>query len=196
MLCCDLRDGAAHYVSAALLRLQAIEAQHEIPAEARPHLRMAGALVAVALRDIRDIIAGRSPACTMQPGIIPFVKHLVQELARASGIKFEFIESIGRKKLSPLLETTVYRILQECLNNAIRHSGSDRVCVKIAGNSQALRLEVRDWGGGFDPDAVTIEQRGLQGIRDRTKLLGGRASIKTAPGWGTLVVAELPLVAS
>jgi hypothetical protein len=195
-LCCDLHDGAAQYVSAALLRLQAIEARHDMPVEARPHLLMAGALLDVALRDIRDIIAGRSPACSMQAGIISSIRRLVQELAGSSGIEIEFVESLGREKLSPLLETAVYRILQECLNNATRHSGGDRVRVEIVRNPETLRLEVRDWGCGFDPDAVAIEHRGLRGIRQRAEVLGGRASVKTKPGWGTLVVAELPLGAS
>ncbi len=196
LLCCDLHDGAAQYVSAALLRLQAIEAQDELPAEARPHLCMAGALLDVALRDIRDIIVGRSPACFMQPGIIPSINRLVQELAEGSGIEFEFVENLGRKKLSPLLETAVCRILQECLNNAIRHSGSDRVRVEIARTPGALLLEVRDWGGGFVPDAVTMEHRGLRGIRERAELLGGRASINSKSGGGTIVTVEIPLKAS
>jgi two-component system, LuxR family, response regulator FixJ len=196
LLCCDLHDGAAQYVSAALLRLQAVEAQHEIPAEARPHLCMAGTLLDIALRDIREIIAGRSPACCTQPGIIPSIKRLVQELAETSGIKVEFVDSLGRKKLPLPLGTAVYRILQECLNNAIRHSGSDRVRVEIVGAPGALRLEVRDWGDGFDPDTVTVEHRGLRGIRERAELLGGRASFKTRPGGGTLVAVELPLTAS
>ena len=196
LLCCDLHDGAAQYVSAALLGLQAIETQHEIPAEAKPHLCMAGALLDVALRDIRDIVAGRSPACFMQPGIIPAIKRLVQELAETSGIEFEFVESLGRKKMPPPLETALYRILQECLNNAVRHSGSGRVRVEIVGPPGTLRLEVRDWGGGFDPDAVTVEHRGLRGIRKRAELLGGRASFKTKEGGGTLVAVEFPLKTS
>jgi signal transduction histidine kinase len=173
-----------------------MDAQREIPAEARPHLRMAGALLEVALGDIRDIIAGRSPGCSLGLGIIASVKRLVQELAEASGIEIEFFDSLGHEQLAPPLQTAVYRILQECLNNAIRHSGSDRVRVEIIGNPGTLRLEARDWGSGFDPDAVTIEHRGLWGIRQRAELLGGRASLKTKPGWGTLVSVELPLKAS
>ena len=196
LLCCDLHDGAAQYVSAALLRLQAIEAQHEISAEARSHLCMAEALLDVALRDIREIIGGRSPACCTQPGIIPSIKRLVQEVAETSGIKVEFVDSLGRKKLPLPLETAVYRILQECLNNAIRHSGSNRVRVELSETRGALRLEVRDWGGGFDPDTVAVEHRGLRGIRKCAELLGGRASFKTRPGGGTLVAVELPLKVS
>ena len=86
--------------------------------------------------------------------------------------------------------------MQECLNNAIRHSGSDRVRVEIVETQGMLRLEVRDWGGGFDPGAVTVEHRGLRGIRDRAELLGGTASIETSAEGGTRVAVELPLKAS
>jgi len=196
LLCCDLHDGAAQYLSAALLRLQVIEAQHEVPAAATPHLRMVEQLLGVALRDIRDVIAGRSPACCTGPEFFDSVKRLVEELAGGSGIEIELVESLGRKKLVSRLETAVHRILQECLNNAIRHSGSDRVRVEIGESLEALRLEVRDWGNGFDLAAVAADQRGLQGIRQRAELLGGKASIQTRPGWGTLVAVELPLDAA
>jgi signal transduction histidine kinase len=195
LLCCDLHDGAAQYVSAALLRLHAVEAQHEIPSEAKQHLHMAGVLLDVALRDIRDVIAGRSPACSLQGGIIPSLNSLIQELKAATGVEIELVETLGRKRLTPLLQTAVFRIVQECLNNAIRHSGSGRVRVGITNNGGTLQLEVRDWGTSFDPGAVNGERRGLRGIRQRAELLGGRTSIETVPGWGTLVATELPLSA-
>lgn len=193
MLCCDLHDGPAQYVSAALLRLQTMEVDCAMVSEARGHLQMAGALLDVALRDIRDIIAGRSPAGFMQGGIMPAVKRLVQEVAKASGIKIKVVGTLGRKRLTPLLETAVYRILQESLNNAVRHSGSERICVALVRNQRTLRFEVRDWGSGFDCDAVGGEHRGLRGIRERAALLGGSVSIESKPGWGTLVTTELPI---
>jgi FixJ family two-component response regulator len=193
LLCCDLHDGAAQYLSATLRRLQAIEAQHEVAPSARPHLHRAEALLEVALRDIRDIVAGQSPTCSRQAGVISSVRCLVEELAGAAGINIELAESLGRRKLPAPLETAVYRMLQECLHNAIRHSGSDRVRVEISAESETLRLEVRDWGRGLDPDAVTIQHRGLWSIRERAELLGGRVWLTTEPGWGTRVAIELPL---
>lgn len=55
-------------------------------------------------------------------------------------------------------------------------------------------VEVRDWGVGFDPGQVQGEHFGLRGIRERASLLGGRAAIDTAPGQGTRILVELPLV--
>ena len=195
-LCCDLHDGAAQYVSAALLRRQAIESQHKIPAEAIPHLRMAGALLDVALRDIRDIIAGRSPACSMQLGIIPSVKRLVHDLAGTSGIEIDFVEASAMSKLSTQLETAVYRILQECLNNAIRHSGSDRVRVEMVETPGRCGWRCAIGGVALIPTRSPTGVEVYEASVSVAELLGGRASIETEPGWGTLVAVELPLKTS
>lgn len=86
LLCCDLHDGAAQYVSAALLRLRTMEAQHEMPAEARPHLWMAEALLDVALRDIREIIAGRSPELPLEaPSVRVSARNAWHNSATADG---------------------------------------------------------------------------------------------------------------
>ena len=193
LLCCDLHDGAAQYLAAALLRLQTVAARHEVSAEAGSQLRVAENFVAVALRDVRDIIAGRPPACSLESGFVAGLRHLVEELASAGGIEIEFVERLQQQRFPPCLERAAFRILQEGLTNALRHSGSDRVRAEIAAGPGVLRLEVRDWGCGFDADAVTAEHRGLRGIRDRCALLGGKATIQTRPGWGTLVAVELPL---
>ena len=165
LLCCDLHDGAAQYLSAAMMHLQSVEAQHEMPAEAKSHLHMVGALLNVALRDIRDIIAGRSPACFTQAGIVPALTRLVEEMADASGLEIELLETLGRKRLAPLLETAVYRILQECLNNAVQHSGSRRI--RAESSRTARRCDWRYAIGAValipTPSMASIEVCGASG---------------------------------
>ena len=68
----------------------------------------------------------------------------------------------------------VYRIVQEALTNACKHSKSEKVTVSMTQEGQDLRLEVRDWGIGFDPKSVEEGHFGLEGIRQRVRLLGGR----------------------
>jgi signal transduction histidine kinase len=156
-------------------------------------LDAAKALLDVALRDIRDIIAGRSPGCSTRDNIVSSIKRLVRELAETTGIEIELVEAFGSEKLTRPIETALYRILQESLNNAVRHSGSNRIRVAIAENPGTLRLEVRDWGKGFDRNAINGEHRGLHGIQQRAQLLGGTAAIDSKPGQGTLIEVELPL---
>jgi signal transduction histidine kinase len=65
--------------------------------------------------------------------------------------------------------------------------------VDLIESQRALRIEVRDWGVGFDPGQVPPEHVGLEGIRHRTMLLGGTATIHSAPGEGTQIAVEIPL---
>lgn len=196
LLCRDLHDGAAQYLSAALMRLQAVTARQAVSSDATTHLRSAESYLNVALRDIRDVISGQPPACLLEPGLVPALRRLAKELAGTSGIAVELLDSLPNQPLPARLQRAVYRIFQECVNNAVRHSGTGRIRAAIGESGGLLRLEVRDWGRGFEYDAITAGHRGLRGIRDRAALLDGRASIQTCPGWGTLVAVELPLDAA
>jgi len=87
------------------------------------------------------------------------------------------------------------RRCQEGLTNACKYARTKRVQIDLVqqGN-ESVRIEIRDWGVGFDPASVKKAGFGLQGIRERARLLGGHAAIESAPGQGTRIVAELPLV--
>ena len=88
----------------------------------------------------------------------------------------------------------MFRIAQESLQNACRHSRSDRIRVELAQRDGRICLDVRDWGVGFSLAAVEEHRFGLQGIRERVRLLDGRVVIESAPGKGTHISVELPLV--
>lgn len=92
-----------------------------------------------------------------------------------------------------MVEHTVYRIIQEALTNARRHSQSENVRVESLQNGNRLRIAVEDWGVGFDPDNVSSSHFGLAGIRERAERLGGHATIHSAPGKGTRIVVEIPI---
>ena len=96
--------------------------------------------------------------------------------------------------MPPILENTLYRIAQEALTNACKHSKSKKVAVAMTQEEQDVRLEVRDWGIGFNPEAVAKGHFGLEGIRQRVRLLGGRLTIESRPGSGTLVQVVVPIV--
>ena len=92
-----------------------------------------------------------------------------------------------------MLEGTIFRIVQEALTNIKRHSKASRAEVKLSERDGMIRVEVRDWGVGFDPALVSKDRFGLEGIRKRAELMGGSAEIKTAPGEGTRVCVDLPI---
>jgi signal transduction histidine kinase len=94
----------------------------------------------------------------------------------------------------PILENAIYRICQEGLANACKHSHSDRVRIRLSQIEDRIRIEIRDWGDGFDPSHVQENRFGLIGIRQRVRLLGGRHRIQSAPAKGTRLTVELPIM--
>lgn len=97
-------------------------------------------------------------------------------------------------RLPSILENCLYRIAQEALTNACKHSRSKEVTVTLAQKGQEIRLKVRDWGIGFDPESVEKGHFGLEGIRQRVRLLGGRLTIESTPGSGTVVEVVVPIL--
>lgn len=102
------------------------------------------------------------------------------------------IHRMPTERLEPLLEGTIYRIVQEAIANARRHSRSDRAVVRLTQTEARIHVEVRDWGIGFHPAKVGRGRFGLAGIRERARLLNGWASIESSPGRGTRILVELP----
>ena len=80
------------------------------------------------------------------------------------------------------------------MTNACRHSQSEQVRVRLTQQGNEVTLEVRDWGIGFDLETVAENRFGLEGIRERRRLLGGRLRIKSHPGYGTMVRVKFPVI--
>jgi len=97
-------------------------------------------------------------------------------------------------RLREELEIGVYRIAQEALTNAVRHSGAQAIQLTLAADDGTLRLEIADDGCGFAPDARRgTEALGLVGMEERALALGGRLDLRSAPGEGTRIRLECPL---
>ena len=97
-------------------------------------------------------------------------------------------------RLVPILENAIYRIVQEGLTNACRHSKSKRVRVELVQHDDKLRIKIQDWGVGFNLSDVEDDCFGLASIRERARLLGGNTVVESTPDQGTCITVELPLV--
>lgn len=190
----EIHDGLAQQLAGALLRFQVYSRQQrQDPGKARRTFHAAMRLLDNAMNEARRLIRGLGPAILDESGIVPALDCLVCAAKEVEGPEIEFVHSLQFERLSPPLEIAVFRIVQEALTNACRHSRSKRVRLKLAGEKGHVRVEVRDWGIGFDPEQVKEDRFGLQGIRERARLLGGRVTIETAPAKGTRIAVELPL---
>jgi signal transduction histidine kinase len=148
---------------------------------------------------LRGLIADLRPAVLDQLGVAPALDAMVQRLADQDALDVDLQADLayegGRSegRLAPTLEVTLYRVVQEALNNVIKHAGTDHAEVRIAESGDEVELEVRDEGRGFDPSAAT-EGFGLTGLRERVEQLGGTVEIASGPARGTVVHARIPVI--
>jgi signal transduction histidine kinase len=151
-----------------------------------------------AIAEMRRLIADLRPTTLDELGLGAALEALAERLAASDTIEVEmnvdldFHSERTAYRLTREIEDTVYRLVQEALNNAARHGGTDRAKVDVTEDGGTLRVRVADKGEGFDPN-VRTEGFGLTGMRERVNLAGGRLELQSAPGKGTTIVAALPV---
>ena len=191
----DIHDGLAQYLTGAIMQLDvAHQIRAENPGEAAKAYDAGILMVRQSLAEARRLISGVRPPILDESGIVAAVAHLVYEHRGRSGPKIKFESKVEFGRLEAILENAVYRIVQEGLTNAWKHSKSKKVSVELVQDGEDLRIVIEDQGIGFDPQAVGEGRFGLEGIRERARLLGGRSLIESTPGKGTRIVVELPIV--
>ena len=128
-------------------------------------------------------------------GLAEAIEDVAGQLPSAPGApEIEYHHDVQFRRLEPTLENSLFRIAQEAMTNACRHSKSEKVQVKLTQKGDDVTLEVRDWGIGFDQDAVQESRFGLEGIRERSRILGGKLTTKSEPGQGTTVRVKFPVI--
>lgn len=194
LLAFELHDGFAQLLAGAMFNLQAFRQSHRRkPKAAWSMFDTALRLVSQSLEEARRLVAGLCPTDLEQFGIVPAVENMISQRNEAGGPKVEFVCRGRLPRLPRPLENAVFRIAQESVANACRHSRSDRVRVELSRDEQEVGILVEDWGVGFDPQHVGESCFGLRGIRERTRLFGGSMTLDTAPGKGTRILVKLPL---
>jgi PAS domain S-box-containing protein len=196
VLAFELHDGFAQQLTGAMLNLEAYEALHkQDPEKASQSYRRGIKLLGDSIAESRRLVGGLRPPVLDEFGIVPALHHLIEENQQVGGPQVELKATLRIRRLAQPLETAVFRILQETLTNARRHSASERVLVELHEADNRLLVVVQDWGVGFDSQHVPEGHFGLKGVQERARLLGGMARIESTPGQGTRIEVELPLLA-
>jgi signal transduction histidine kinase/ligand-binding sensor domain-containing protein len=146
---------------------------------------------AQAIAEVRQISRNLRPSRLDLLGLTKSVEVLVQETCSAAGIQFDVVLEELNGLLPKIAEIHFYRIVQECLNNVVKHARANVVTVIAQATSAGVTLVVSDDGAGFDFERVHSTGFGLTGISERAQLLGGKASFRSAPGQGTMVTIEI-----
>jgi signal transduction histidine kinase len=168
------------------------------------HATLQGAVDQLAdeISNLRALITELRPAALDELGLSPALEALMNRAQVTHGLEITaMIEldhapppGVGDARLDPNVETAIYRIVQESITNAAKHSGADRVDVAVVERHGEVEIAIRDDGRGFDVSAPT-GGFGLTGIRERVALAGGRLEIVSSCE-GTAVLASLPAVAA
>ena len=188
----EIHDGLVQDATAAQMQLQTLLASDQLSSGfVRDQVQLAAELISKAVSEARRLIGGLSPPILDELGLVAAIEYRVAG-GPVDGPAVKFTADVRFDRLEPLLETTLYRIVQEAITNIRRHSQSDRAEIRLTQVNDRIHLEIEDWGIGFDPAGVLKDRFGLQGIRERARLLRGRVIIKSAAGKGTRIVVDLP----
>ncbi len=197
----EVHDGPTQVAIAAHQHFQAFADNHPAGSEVKEgELDRALELAQQAVKESRRIIESLRPTALDDSGLATAIRQQIEDLEN-EGWEIDCEETLGEERLSPEVETALFRVAQEALTNVKKHARTTKAHVKLVRLGPGkVRLEVRDEGSGFDPQAVSSgdgggpgERVGLAGMRERVALLGGELEIESKPGEGTSIVAEVPL---
>ena len=121
------------------------------------------------------------------------IQDFSEEFQKKTGLTCEYILPKEKVELNNDESTVLFRILQECLTNIIRHAKATKVSIKLEQNESHILLEVNDNGVGIDVNVVKeINSLGLLGMKERALVFGGSVNIRGNPGRGTIVTVKIP----
>lgn len=193
-----MHDGPAQLLTNVILQAEICQRLLDSdPARARAELENLKAEVNKTFQRTRTFIADLRPMMLDDLGLVPTLRRYVRIWSEETGIEAEFTASGGEQRLPPYAEVTIFRVVQEALENAAKHAAPSRVHVSLRLDGQVVHALVEDDGSGFNVQeamASVAEQRtiGLALIQDRAQMLGGTLEIDSVIGRGTRVLLEIP----
>jgi signal transduction histidine kinase len=196
----ELHDQIGQALTVVKINLQTV--QHSLNmTQPIPRIEESIRSVERAMELVRDLSRDLRPTVLDDLGLGPALRSYIDRQAEVSGLVPEVIVNPSDLRAPPDVETACFRVVQEAVTNIMRHAQARRVCVELKKCDSELELVVRDDGVGFDSQRVQelIDREGrlgLLGIQERIALVGGQVTIRSAPGHGTEITAQVPLARS
>ena len=189
----EIHDGISQRIVSLSFHLSAAaDALSTDPARAAEQIARAQELAAGALEETRHAIAGLRPPVLDDLGLAASL----ESLARSTPLPNVQVDTVSTS-LPEHVETAVYRIAQEALQNVMKHASAEHVHLRLSVTAGAVLLEISDDGTGFDPASATEPAGpvgyGLPGMQQRAELLGGQLTADSSPGRGTVVRLRVPI---
>ena len=192
----DLHDVLGQQLTALRLNLAAVkEGCAEMDASLLNQVERAQAVASRLDAEVDFMAWELRPAALDELGLAAALENFVHEWSEHFEVAAEYhAAGLGKRRLAPELETNLYRVAQEALNNVSKHAGARRVGVILERRDRHFALIIEDDGRGFDPAEGAEGERGmgLVNMRERVALVGGTLEVESAPGVGTTVFARVP----
>ncbi|MBI2913273.1 MAG: response regulator [Chloroflexi bacterium] len=198
----DIHDGLGQLITAAAMHLEVFAGRREQigPADVETEFERARRCVRDAVVEMRRLVSEVGPLLLEDVGLVEASRRFLTDTAERMNWETEFEHDGSGERLERIVETALFRIVQEALSNAAKHSDTRKLRISFKRDDGNLLLEIEDWGRGFDVDGVVNEPGrgrhvGLLGMRERAALIGGDFRIESAPGNGTRLFVRVPLSA-
>ncbi|ASS98168.1 sensor histidine kinase [Geobacillus thermocatenulatus] len=192
----EIHDGPAQLLAHVLLRSDLVEKviKERGTEAAIAEIRDFRKMVRSALSEVRRIIYDLRPMALDDLGLVPTLKKYLQTTEEYNnGVHISFVHIGEEIRLPSRMEAAVFRLVQESVQNALKHAEARHIDVKMEVTCRHLLVSVKDDGKGFDPSVKKENAFGLIGMRERVELLGGTLDIRSKIGSGTTVFIRVPL---
>jgi signal transduction histidine kinase len=187
----ELHDGIGQTISAIKMNYQSLSGK-AIEKELAPDFEKIGKMLENAGAEVRNISHQMLPKELEQFGLIPAVEGMLSQNLENAPLKYEFEHSGFTERIGNQIELAIFRILQELINNAMKHSKANLLTVQLVKLKSHVVLNVSDNGIGFDVEVQKRSGIGLLNIASRTDAIKGHLHYESAPGKGTTVTIRTP----
>ena len=194
----ELHDDTIQSLIAISRRLEALStSEPTLPDAAAQRIREVQQTTADVINRVRRFSQALRPSTLDYLGLLPTLEELVAAINRHDGLRAELWIHGEQRRLSSDAELSLFRIVQEALNNVIKHADATRVVTVVEMSDSNISVAVQDDGIGFQPSTLaehpaTASRLGLLGMQERARLLGGTLVIDSAPDHGTKVIVNVP----
>src|SRR5437016_6728428 len=194
----ELHDHMAQSLTALMLGLKSL-GEHGISDTSAKRLDELQHLANQLAQEVRTLATQLRPPALDDLGLHTALSNYVEEWSKRSRITSDFhCNGLINQRLPAIIETTVYRIVQEALTNVLKHAQAQTVSIIVEYRGNRVRAIVEDDGCGFEADAmmsVPVRERrlGLLGMQERAALVGGTLNIESRPGAGTTLLFQIPV---
>ena len=191
----DLHDGIGQLLSAAKLNLSNLDSN--IPnqtVEQKSAMQNALSLVDDSVKEVRAVSHNMMPNTLIKLGLASAVREFITKLGNAPTLKAE-LEIVGLDtRLDNQIEIVLYRVIQEVVNNIIKHAKASQISMQLIRHDNELNIIIEDNGIGFDTNKLdSFKGIGIKGIQTRIEFLNGTVDFDSSLGRGTTVIIDVPL---